>query len=153
MSTLKSTINFGKIAYCGKRKTNLVEVEVELENYPTKPVFTASAIVWNQSKTDAIRAGQCLDELVPYLKDNELFMKIHRLWKLYHLNDMKAGTPKQETAIKEYLKNHHYDYDEVCDYLESINLLKDDGYKYGSSWLYEPIPENDLEEIRRLLKN
>lgn len=33
MSTLKRTINFGKIAYCGKRKVNLVEVEVELENY------------------------------------------------------------------------------------------------------------------------
>ena len=75
MLTLRSTINFGKIAYCGKRKVNLVEVEVELENYPTKPVFTASAIVWNQSKTDTIRAGQCLDALVPYFKDNELFIR------------------------------------------------------------------------------
>ena len=150
MSTLKSTINFGKIAYCGKRKVNLVEVEIELENYPTKPVFTASVIIWNQSKTDATRAGQCLDALVSYLKDNELFMKIYRLWKLYHLNDMKAGTPKQEAAVEEYLKNHYYDYDEVCAYLESINLLKDNGYKYGSAWLYEPIPENDLKEIRKL---
>lgn len=152
MNRITKTFQFGKIGLYGKRKINLVEVEVALEGYSTKAVFTSCATVWNQSKTDCILAGQCLDTLVPYLKDNKLFMKIHRLWKLYHLNNMKAGTPKQEAVVEEYLKDHKYDYKEVCDYLESINLLEDNGYKYGSSWLYAPIPENDLEEIRELLK-
>ena len=151
MNRITKTFQFGKIGLYGKRKINLVEVEICLEE-TDKPVFTASATVWNRSKTDCILAGQCLDTLVPYLKDNELFMKIHRFWKLFHLNNMKAGTPKQEAAVEEYLKDHKYDYKEVCDYLESINLLEDNGYKYGTSWLYEPIPENDLEEIRELLK-
>ena len=152
MNRIEKTFQFGKIGLYGKRKINSVEVEVALEDYPTKPVFTASAIVWNQSKTDFILAGQCLDKLVPYLKDNELFMKIYRLWKLHHLNSMKAGTPKQEAAVEEYLKDHKYDYKEVCKYLESIDLLEDNDYKYGTSWLYAPIPENDLEEIKNLLK-
>lgn len=152
MNRIEKTFQFGKIGLYGKRKINSVEVEVALEDDSDKPVFTTSATVWNQSQTDCILAGQCLDTLVPYLKNNELFMKIHRLWKLYHLNNMKAGTPKQEAAVEEYLKDHKYDYKEVCDYLESINLLEDNGYKYGTSWLYEPIPENDLEEIRKLLQ-
>lgn len=150
MNRIEKTFQFGKIGLYGKRKINSVEVEVALEDYPTKPVFTVSATVWNQSKTDCILAGQCLDTLVPYLKDNELFMKIHRLWKLYHLNNMKAGTPKQEAAVEEYLKDHKYDYKEVCDYLESINLLEDNGYRYGTSWLYAPIVEVDLNEIKSL---
>lgn len=150
MSTLERTINFGKIGLHGNRKINLVLVKVSLEGADTKPVFSASATVLNQNKTECLLSGQCLDELVPYLKDNELFMKVHRLWKLHHLNDMKAGTPKQEAAVKEYLKNHYYDYREVCNYLESIGLLEDSGYKYGSSWLYEPIPESDLKEIKEL---
>lgn len=152
MNRIEKTFQFGKINLYGKRKINLVEVKVALEDDSDKPVFIASATVWNQSKTECILAGQCLDELVPYLKNNELFMKIHRLWKLYHLNSMKPGTPKQEAAVEEYLKDHKYDYKEVCKYLESISLLKDNDYKYGSSWLYAPIPENDLEEIRKLLK-
>lgn len=151
MNRITKTFQFGKIGLYGKRKINLVEIEICL-NETDKPVFTANATVWNQNKTDCVLAGQCLDELISYLKNNKLFMKIYKLWKLYHLNNMHAGTPKQEAAIEEYLKEHKYDYKEICKYLGSINLLEDNGYKYGSSWLYEPIPENNLKEIRELLK-
>lgn len=151
MPKIEKTIELGKIAYLGKRKINPVELTIALEDRKAGPVFTASAAVWNKSKTDYLIVGQCLDRLVPHLGGNETFMMVYRLWKAYHLNNMKAGTPKQEAAVKEYLKDHAYDYGEVCDYLESIDLLEDDGYRYGTAWMYEPIPEADLKEIRELL--
>lgn len=39
-------------------------------------------------------AGQCLDEIAQYI-DDEQFKVIHRLWKLYHLNDMHAECEHQ----------------------------------------------------------
>ena len=72
---MEKTFDFGKIDLngCG-RKINKVEVEVELTNDGR---FTASASVWNSKHTDIECGGQCLDELVQFLKSNETFMKIY----------------------------------------------------------------------------
>ena len=146
---MKRTFNFGKIDYYGRgRKINLVEVKVELSD---KGVFTASATIWNSKKTDCVCAGQCLDEVARHIKSDK-FKKIHRLWKQYHLNDMHAGTEKQEAALIEAgLTGFASDYRKCCDYLESIDLLVDDGYKFGTSWLKRDIPVEDIAEIERLL--
>ena len=146
---MKKTFNFGKIDYYGRgRKINLVEVKVELSD---KGVFTASATVWNSKKTDCVCAGQCLDEIAKHIKSDK-FKKIYRLWKQYHLNDMHAGTEKQETALIEAgLTSFASDYRKCCNYLESIDLLVDDGYKFGTGWLKRDIPVEDIAEIERLL--
>lgn len=146
---MRRTFNFGKIDYYGRgRKINLVEVKVELSD---KGVFTASATVWNSKKTDCVCAGQCLDEIAKHIKSDK-FKKIHRLWKQYHLNDMHAGTEKQEAALIEAgLTSFATDYRKCCDYLESIDLLVDDGYKFGTAWLKRDIPVEDIAEIERLL--
>lgn len=97
--------------------------------------------------------GQCLDELTPLLVGNHLFEELYDLWKKYHLNDMHPGTPKQEQALrKAHLTNWANDYTKCCEYLESINLLYDDGYKFGSGWLKEEIPEEDLKRINKLME-
>ena len=146
---MKRTFTFGKIDYYGRgRKINLVEVKAELSD---KGVFTASATIWNSKKTDCVCAGQCLDEVAKYIKAPK-FKKIHRLWKQYHLNDMHAGTEKQETALIEAgLTGFASDYRKCCDYLESIDLLVDDGYKFGTGWLKREIPVEDVAEIEKLL--
>ena len=156
---MKKVFKFGKIAFYGSRKINLVTVEIELkENEKNQVVFTASANVWNNLKTDIIMGGQCLDDLQPYFKNNQLFNKIVTLWNQYHLNDMHAGTPEQEKSIKEHFEkiDQRYDYTIACDYLKSIGLYEVliDGtpYKYGHAWLYESIPLNDLERIRSLFQ-
>lgn len=41
--------------------------------------------------------GQCLDEIAQYI-DDEQFITIYRLWKLYHLNDMHAECEHQAAA-------------------------------------------------------
>ena len=128
-----------------------VVVTIELKESEGKSVFTASGDIWQPDHTDILCGGQCLDTIAEYIKDPK-FNEIYRLWKLYHLNDMHAGTPKQEAAVADWVaKGNRYDYYTVCNYLELIDLLVDDGYKYGTSWLYEAIPDDDLNKIKELL--
>ena len=146
---MKRTFNFGKVDYYGRgRKINLVEVEVELSD---DGVFTASASIWNSKQTDCVCGGQCLDEVAKYIESDK-FKKIYRLWKLYDLNDMHAGTVRQEEALEAAgLTGYANNYKKCCDYLESINLLVDEGYKFGTGWLKREIPAEDIAEIERLL--
>lgn len=149
---MKRVINFGNIDFLGTgKKINQVTVELELTD---NNIFKASGDVWDNRHTDIICGGQCLDDLLPFFKHNETFKEIFRLWKAYHLNDMHAGTPKQEQALKNSKwggVNANF-YSEQCKYLESVGLLYDDGYKFGSGWLKEEIQENDIELIKKLIK-
>lgn len=154
---METTINFGKIDFYGRgRKVNLVTVNLELTETKKGLEFTASATVWNSTKTDCVMAGQCLDTLYNdfKLKNNKLFKKIHELWKKYHLNGMHAGTKKQEDALKSTKwggVNANY-YKEQCEFLDALNLLVDNGYKYGTGWLLEEIPSDDLEVIKSIIE-
>lgn len=72
--------------------------------------------------------------------------RLCHLWERWHLNDMRAGTPKQEEAVRQWRKaNKNAGYKDTCEMLESINLLFDNGYKYGSKWLKEDVPAEVLE--------
>jgi len=124
-------------------KGRRLRVEVELTNENNfRACCAGPAIYW----------GQCLDSAQKELNiKNPVMIEIVRLWKLYHLNDMKAGDKEQEKAVKEYTKNNSYDYEKVCEYLESKNLLVHNGYRYGTEWLKEEIPQEDLEKIKELL--
>ena len=65
---------------------------------------------------------------------------------------MHAGTEIQEAALLEAgITGSAADYRKCCDYLESINLLVDDGYKFGTGWLKREIPAEDIVEIKKLL--
>ena len=97
--------------------------------------------------------GQCLD----YIHDNaekymipkemqELYNRIYHIWKEYHLNNLQSGTKKQtEMLTKELHKADNYT--EACKHLETIGLLIDRGYKYGTSWLCKEIPSEIVAEI------
>jgi hypothetical protein len=155
---MEKTFNFGKIDLYGTgRRVNLVIVKAELkEKEEGKPVFSASAEIWNSRKTDCICCGQCLDEVAEFVKD-KTFQKLYYFWQNYHLNDMHAGTPEQEKAIDVWKQNNVYDYKKACEYLTAINMYEviyeGKPYKYGHAWMYEPIPENDLAEIKSLLSD
>lgn len=157
---MKRTISFGKIdGYGNGKKSHEVTIEISLdENDPQKPKFTVCGNVWNIRGTDIIMGGQCLDSLLPYFKDNKLFVEIHRLWKNYHLNDLKPGTPEQMKCIED----HKDEIDENDGwYYKELNLLKKYGldvvlvdgepYKYGSGWLYSEIPQKELETIKKII--
>lgn len=95
-------------------------------------------------------SGQCNEHIKP---KNEAQKSLLSLWDKWHLNDMKAGTEKQEEALIEAHskgKLKDYDYDKAVKYLKSIRLYTDKGYKYGSAWLKRALPSNIIEEVDRL---
>ena len=158
MSYMQKTFKFDKVAYTSTRRVNSPEVEMRLDYKDgdmSRPVLSICGDLWNARHTDIVMGGQCLDEMLKLdgLSCNPLFRKLYRLWKAYHLNDLHPGTVKQEQAIEDARKAGHKicSYEDSCKYLESVGLLDDDGYRYGSKWLYRSIPEDDLKLIEELL--
>lgn len=167
---------FGKYDFEGKGKTNSVEIEICLQDKKDGKVFTASGYVWNRTHKDCIMGGQCLDDIADNCKEianDETFKKIYKFWKLYHLNDMHAGTKEQEKFIakhqqelknifeelqaqKKYSFEYISHYDATCELLKRHNLYevqyKGKPYKYGHAWLFEKIPAKDLKEIEKLFE-
>lgn len=154
--TLRKTFELGKIDYLGiGRKTCPVTIDMELRNADTdKPELSICGDIWNHKRTDCYQGGQCIDTILEYLPDNDLVKELFVFWTRYHLNGMHAGTLAQEEALhKADLKNWAINYEECCKYLDSIGLLVDGGYEFGSGWLYQGIPDNDLTRIKELLKD
>lgn len=58
---------------------------------------------------------------------------------------MKAGTPEQENFIREWVKTNRYDYKKACDALKDAGLYEIEGYKYGTKWLFEAVPEDVIQ--------
>jgi hypothetical protein len=162
---MKTTITFGKIAYNNpKRKSNELTIQLELKqkecvNHITNEketmwIFTASANIWNNIKSDIIAGGQMIDETLKYCK-NPLLKEIHDIWVQYHLNDLKAGLKTQCDAVDTYFKSNDlkYDYTKACEYLKEIGLFEVDSVKYGHGWYCMPIPENIVNRIKIIIES
>ena len=98
--------------------------------------------------------GQCFDKVKALGMNNSTFDEVYRLWSLYHLNDMHAGTVEQENALFKVNLQDANNYEEACEYLKSIGLYKveyhGEPYRYGSGWIKYDIPEEDLKAIKEL---
>ena len=141
---LKKAIDLGLADFglwYGRRTRAIVYMELDDKNV---------LHVWADIR--GVGYGQAIDEIAKAYKGNPLAEKIVNWWRKYHLNDMHAGTPKQEEALnKAGITNWADDYDICRKYLASIGLLYDNGYKFGSAWLKEEIPANDLQDIKAFL--
>ena len=93
----------------------------------------------------------------------DMLRKFFAVWERWHLNDLTAGSPAQE----EFLRTHaaewetykanagsipsHYTW--ACKVLATAGLHPDpghNGYRYGSAWLKEEVPEDVLAWLRAL---
>lgn len=162
--------NLGKIDYLNKgKKINSVDLKIELENEingftgEEYKSFTVSGNIWSSNHTDICCGGQCLETIAEYIKNNEEFDFIYDMWQKYHLNGLHAGTKEQESVLKKATENGILsscganNYKECCDYLKEIGLYEVEvngkPYKYGTGWLHENIPEEDLERIEYFIEN
>ncbi len=83
----------------------------------------------------------------------ESVARLWELWDRWHLNDMRAGSPAQETWLRAnpvtavYPESH---YEKASAALEAAGLNPDpeSGYKYGHAWIKEAIPESVLAELQ-----
>lgn len=144
----------------GKHKKGSSVIDMELKETDKGWCFTASGLYnyqYNRSwrDWDYEGGGQCLDTIGKKYPKNKEVQLIVELWKKYHLNDMNAGTPRQTEHLKSL--GEYKDYDWACEELKKVDLYCDkefspkNPYKYGSSWLYREIPQNDLELIKQII--
>lgn len=112
-------------------------------------VISISVGIWNHMHTDYMMCGQCLDDLLQLMPDNEVLKIIYPIWKEYHSNNLHAGTKGQEEALQAYFTeiSQDYDFGKAVEYLQLIGLYEDRGYKYGSSWLIKPVPDEVVQQL------
>lgn len=123
--------------------------------------------------------ADCFGQIDRFLRD-EKFMyfvegwdqaKVDRLleiWKRWHLNDMRPGTPKQMEVIRRrqamadiedqlhrrapytyaIKKGYNSYYDMELDWLKNEGLEYDGDYLFGNAWLKEEVPEEVLDWLR-----
>lgn len=110
-------------------------------------------------------SGQCQDSIREAAGGNADVLRLCDIWDRWHLNGMKSGTRAQLHALEEMPKPILGDhFKAVCAYLAEVGLLidlhtgtvrtpddKGEGYKYGSAWLFEPLPADVLNELPPLL--
>ena len=91
-------------------------------------------------------------------KNHKAFKTIYRIWKLYHLNDMQAGSPQQTAYLNTLTRPEGADcYTWECSKLAEVDLYIDNSYlvdgkpyKYGTRWLKSELPMEVIKEIRDL---
>jgi len=104
-----------------------------------------------KSERNLICGGQCYEEAKAVIP-----ARLYKIWRRWHLNDARAGTPKQESilrAAKLYREQNNLSrlsYDEACDLLKMYGLYEDNGYRYGTRWLREELPKSVIDYILSL---
>lgn len=151
----KTRLNFGKVDFYGTgRRVNLVTIDIELRDTKSGAELAITGAIWNARQTDWVAGGQCRETLNCLLHGNPLFDEIYKIWGRYHLNTMHAGTEAQEYYLTGYLAatGEKWEYDRIVEILKAADLYIDNGYKYGSAWLYRPLPENVLTRINEIIE-
>lgn len=104
--------------------------------------FSVSASVWQRrNSTDCHMAGQ-IRSTVRLLGPTTA--ELCRLWKRWHLNDMRAGCAHQ--GQPRYTATGSAD-------LDSVEPCPKTGYRYGSAWLVEVIPQSELDAIGTMVQS
>jgi hypothetical protein len=104
--------------------------------------FTGKKLL--KSEKNLLGWGQIHDEVKEIIP-----ARLYEIWKRWHLNDMRAGTFVQEEILRQAKVSgiEFNDYDDACNYLERFDALLDEGYKYGSKWLKEELPQQVIDYI------
>jgi len=101
-----------------------------------------------------IAGGQIKDTLEKAYKNNTLslkipdalFIKILEIWDKWHLNDLRAYCIHQKPIVE---RHKGKSYDELIK-IPELKKCPVCGYRYGSQWRYEPLPEEVIEFIKSL---
>ena len=155
----KKALSFGKVDYNGSgRKNCRVSIEIKLVDGN----LSICGSIWNPAETDLYSGGQNLEEIARLLPDNAKVQRIVEVWRRWHLNDMRAGSPAQEEWLRANPVKAAYpvsSYDVACAALAGAGLNPDpnytrDGkpYAYGSTWLKEELPVDIVTEVENWLK-
>lgn len=145
------------IKFNGKNRRMVLGLEIKLND---EGRFSASGLM----KFGWEIGGQCLDDMKAEL--TRLGYKCEKLnailpyWKRWHLNDLRAGSPRQEKVVRERMaKGLPTDYDTMCSVLKELGLYEDKEfiyngkpYEYGVAWLTEELPVDVKKGIEAVME-
>ena len=87
-----------KVAAWGTRRIHECRVEIRLRNTDKGYKLSICGDIWNNTMTDIVRGGQCLDSMLEFAisagwAQSSLWVlhEIVDLWKKYHLGGMYSG--------------------------------------------------------------
>ena len=135
-----------------------VWIEVELVRIDGKLRLTVSGDVDQKRRRGwvTILTGQIYDWIKERARDIELvgidratLMVLLDVWNRWHLNDLRPYCKHQEPLVMELRSKGINPIDVVDDYPE-LSRCPVCGYRYGTKWLYEPLPEQVIDFIKRL---
>ena len=152
---MQGSYNLGKVDY---NKSGRRNCRAELTWALNNGKFTMQAAIWNPRETDIYCGGQCVDEVCAYFPNDKRAQRMLEIWREWHLNDMKAGSPAQEAFLKAnpvksgYPQSH---YDAALASLKAAGLQPDESYlrngepySYGSAWRHVNLPADIVAEIQ-----
>ena len=141
------------------RDTNLEEIGGQI--LPTLSFFgEIRALSFQGEENVDICGWQCSQDILMFFashpqemtKENAELLDLLKLWRRWHLNDLCAGSNIQKEALLTWEGHSEADYKASCNYLESIGLLEERGYKYGHAWLFERVPNEVLNQLTDIFK-
>lgn len=147
-----------KHLYIGKSNSGKVFVSVELKDSEKGKMLSISGVVAPRLNGDALGCGQIVNELTEITEYAEGWtaadvLKLGTIWEKWNLNDLHAGTPLQRETIRKFQSADNPSYDEQVKILSANGILIDNGYLYGSQWLYESLPNEVLDWFSALPNN
>lgn len=152
---MRKVLSFGKVDYNHSgRKNCKVTIEVELSDDGRLSICGS---IWNPRETDIYSGGQNIDQIRDLLRGSPKVERIHAVWERWHLNDMRAGSPRQQAYLKTQTfpgyPTSHYDW--ARGVLAAAGLQPDTEYlhngkpySYGSAWLREELPADVIAEVQ-----
>ncbi len=174
----ESVISLGRIDPLSGYRNHVVELRLKLRWTVVElsygrieylhPEFSIQGLVINTRKRfdDNVDAGrQIQDAIDGHLKDLR-WPEIKRLWELHHLNGTNPECQHMRPLGWLPPKGRPAKMVEHNGTPTFVGMLRPDehpdgllgrkcpecGYAYGSKWLYEPIPEDDIQRIMNLMK-
>jgi hypothetical protein len=119
-------------------------------NHLGEKVTVAFDILWTNN---IVSCGCGIDNVLEAFPHNKRVRRIAELADRWHLNGLTPGNRAQEDFLRSMRNTFgRFSYDTACAFLDGAepSLLAVDGYKYGSAWLVEIVPDEVLAELRQL---
>lgn len=130
----------------GQTSVPLVSATTHEEVPAGAPTLSISGEVVAPGGVVVIIAGQCRDMIGEIVYPEVGFLdELAWVWERWHLNDMRAGCAHQSVVWETDV----YGFPRPS--LDLTLPCPTSGYRYGSAWLYEPLPNDVLRLVQRVM--
>lgn len=164
---MQKTIDLGKVDYEGRGyKANLVTITIELRDGR----LAMSGDIWDARHSDIVGGGQNYDDIARLFPSAPKVQRMIEVWKRWHINTMRAGCEHQRAEgwdtrpidpskpLNAFGKHFEGQRDDLPNMLAWVRpsehpegLLTKPcptcGYRYGTQWLPEPLPDDIVAEV------